>query len=58
MTKNNGAVYGHLHLNGYFNLLGWRLAVGGWRLAVGGWRKIAQHFESFRIGKMALNRAN
>jgi len=37
---------------------GWRLAVGGWRLAVGGWRKIAQHFESFRIGKMALNRAN
>tara|TARA_B110000211_G_scaffold144336_1_gene164693 strand:+ start:520 stop:669 length:150 start_codon:yes stop_codon:yes gene_type:complete len=36
-------------------LISW---VGGWRLAVGGWRKIAQHFESFCIGKMALNRAN
>jgi len=25
-------------LKGYFELVGWRLAVGGWRLAVGGWR--------------------
>jgi len=46
-------------LKGYFELVGWRLAVGGWRLAVGGWRlavggRLPHYFESCRIVKPVI----